>query len=95
MAIASLGTLGATGSTSAGASLEHVLTGVAEAGHLLLVAIAKDNASSAADSQTSEVTSLTDTSGGNTWTKMGEFCNSESAANAGATVSLWAEHPAG
>lgn len=89
MAFASVGSLGSVGDTSAGTSIALTTSATAEAGNLVVVAVAKDNAATA-DAQTSEVTSITDSAGGNTWTKLGEYCNSEGAANAGATVSLWA-----
>ncbi len=57
------------------------------AGNVVIVAIASDNSVSG-DSQTSLVTSVTDTPG-NTYSKIAEFTNGQTAAAAGATVSLW------
>lgn len=56
-------------------------------GSVCIVVVAKNNAATA-DGETSEVTSVTDTKG-NTYTKLKEFCNSQGAADAGATVSVW------
>ncbi len=57
------------------------------AGDVVLVAVAKDNASSS-NGNTSEFTGMTDDAG-NTWTKAREYCNANSAANAGVTVALY------
>lgn len=89
MAIASVGSLGSVGDTSAGTSIALTTSATAEAGNLVIVAIGKDN-SQTTDGQTSEVSSITDSAGGNTWTKLGEYCNGEGSAAAGAVVSLWA-----
>lgn len=89
MAIASVGSLGSVGDTSAGTSIALTTSATAEAGNLVVVAVGKDNTATA-DSQTSEVSSITDSAGGNSWAKLGEYCNGEGAAAAGAVVSLWA-----
>lgn len=49
--------------------------------------VALDNTSTT-DAQTSEVSSVTD-SAGTTYSKVGEFCNGQGAAGAGATISVW------
>lgn len=58
------------------------------AGNLVVVVVGLDN-NATADGNTSEISSITDSVGGNTWTKLREFCNAQGAANAGATVSIW------
>lgn len=88
MAFASVGSLGSVGDTSAGTSIVLTTSAAAEAGNLVIVSVAKDNAGTT-DAQTSEISSITDSAGGNTWTKLGEFCNGNGAANTGAVVSVW------
>ena len=87
MAFASVGTLGGISDISAGTSIVMTTEAAAEAGNIVIVTVGKDNASSS-DGNTSEVTSVTD-SAGNTYTKAREFCNSQAAANAGATVAVY------
>ena len=79
----------AAASASAGSTLAMSVTGAnIGVGKLAILVIAKDNVQTT-DGQTSEVTSITDTNGGNTWTKAGEFCNGQGSAAAGAVVSIW------
>ena len=87
MAFASVGTLGATSDIVAGTSITHAVTVLAAIGSIVIVVVAKDNASTT-DGNTNEITSVTD-SVGNTWTKAREFCNGQGAANAGCTVAVF------
>lgn len=82
--------VGGNASASAGSTLGLSVSGAnITVGKLAVIAIAKDNVGTT-DAQTSEVSSITDNSGGgNTWVKAGEFCNGNAAANAGAVVSVW------
>jgi hypothetical protein len=57
------------------------------AGTISIVLAGKDNIQTT-DGQTSEVTSVSDNKG-NTFTKIGEFTNGQTAADAGATISVW------
>lgn len=56
-------------------------------GSLMIVAVSANNQSTT-DGNTSEVTSVTDTAG-NSYTKIRELCNSQGAADAGITLSVW------
>ena len=58
------------------------------AGTYVLVAVGKNN-SSTTDGDNSEVTGVTNGGAGNTFSKVAEFTNSEAAAAAGATISVW------
>ena len=87
MAFASVGTLGTGSSSSGGTSVAITTSATAEAGNLVVLIVALDNHSTS-DQQTTEISSISD-SGSNTWTKAGEYCNGQGAANAGATVSVW------
>lgn len=60
----------------------------ANVGNVVVVVVAINNTNTT-DGETSEVSSITDSAGGNTWIKAGEYCNSQAAAAAGATVSVW------
>ena len=88
MAFASVGTLGKVSDTSAGTSIVLTTAAAAEAGNIVIVVVAKDNVSTT-DGNTNEITSVTDSATGNTWTKAREFCNGQGAANAGATVAVY------
>lgn len=88
MAFASIGTLGTGANTTANTTLVLTTSAAAEAGNLVVLVIGKDNASTV-DAETSEITGIADSAGGNTWVKYGEYCNGQGAANAGATVSVW------
>lgn len=80
--------VGTAQSNTSSSSLSFSTNVALSAGNVLVVAIAKDNAASA-NGNTSEVTSITDAVGGNTWINAREFCNARGAANGGATSSLW------
>jgi len=53
-----------------------------------VLVVAVDN-NQTTDGDEGAVTSVTDSSGGNTWTKAAEFCNGQGAAQAGTTCSIW------
>lgn len=59
-----------------------------DVGHLVVMIIAVDN-SQTTDGDEGAVTSITDTAGSNVWSKAAEFCNGQTAAQAGATCSIW------
>ncbi len=87
MAFTSAATIGTASSTSAGTSLALVTSAQCPAGNLVILTIALDNTQTT-DGQTSEVTSISDPNG-NTWTKLGEYCNGQTTAGAGAVISVW------
>lgn len=89
MAFGALSNNGAGSNKAASTSVTNNLSATtASAGDLVIVRVALDNTSTV-DAQTSEVSSITDSVGGNTWTKYGEFCNGQGGAGSGATVSVW------
>lgn len=89
MAWTSLGTLGAGNDTKTSANtLTLTTTAATSAGDVVVVVIAKDNTTTT-DGDNNEVTSISDSAGGNTWTKARERTNSQAAAAAGATGSIW------
>lgn len=87
MAFASIGTIGTGNSTATDTTLSLTTSAAAEAGNLVILCIGLDNHQTT-DGQTSEISSVSDPNS-NTWTKLGEFCNGQGAANDGATVSVW------
>jgi hypothetical protein len=93
MTIAHVGTLG--NSTSAVNSSTMTLTTTTDAlgiGDFATAVVSIGNLS-AVDGDNNEHVSIT---GGNgTWTKLGEYCNSNGAAGAGVTVSAWYFEPSG
>lgn len=75
--------------TTAGTSLTSgAVTNTVEAGNAHIIAIALDNTGTS-DGDNGEVTSVTDSTGANTYNKLGEFTNANGSAGAGATASLW------
>ena len=88
MAWTSLNTLGSNQSKTAGTSIALTTSAAVEAGHVVVVIVAIDNTQTT-DGNTSEVSSITDSAGGNTWVKAREFCNGQGGAASGATVSVW------
>lgn len=88
MAWSSVGTLGTAQSGSSGSSLAITTSAAAAAGSVVVVIVAKDNVQTT-DGNTSEVSSISDSAGGNTWTKAREFCNGQGSANAGAVVAVY------
>lgn len=88
MAIASVGTLGRTGSSSANQSSATITTTAAlQAGNLGVIAIAVDNAGTS-NTDEGAVSGVTD-SAGNTWTKAKEHALGSVGAQAGAVCSVW------
>jgi hypothetical protein len=89
MSITSVGTLG-NGVVGASGSANCSLTTSAaiEAGNVALLWWSSEN-SSTADGNTNEHTSVTDSAGAVSWTKLYEYCNANGAADAGITTSLW------
>lgn len=89
MAFASINSIGTGFSKVAGTTVTIVIAAVTvEVGNLIVVGYAGDNLGSGADGDPVEVTSITDTSG-NTYTKVLEYSNTQGAAGAGVTGSLW------
>jgi len=86
--IAAVATIGTGTSNVSGTSLVLTTTAAAEAGNLVILAIAKDNTSTT-DQETNEVTYVTDSAGNNGWRKLGEYCNGQGSAAAGCVISLW------
>lgn len=88
MAIAVSSLTGGGNNKTAGTSFTTAAPGSGAAvGEVIIFAVALDNTSTT-DGQTSEVTSVTD-SAGNTYVKLGEFCNGQGSAAAGAVISVW------
>lgn len=88
MAFGQVGSIGAAQNKTAGTNVSLTVTGRdATAGQLLLIFVAVDNTTTT-DGQTSDV-GLPSDSQGNTYTKIGEFTNSQGSADAGATIALF------
>lgn len=94
MAITAVTTRGRTYGQNKAASTSVLLTYTGVGGNdppladdINVVIVSIDNTQTT-DGQTSEVTGVTDTQG-NIYVKIGEFCNGQTAADAGATVSVW------
>jgi hypothetical protein len=95
MSITSVTARGTATSTASSASLgvTPIAAGSIPADHVVIPVIGKDN-NAAADAETSEVTSVTDTNG-HTYTKLAEFTEAGSgAAAAGATAAAFVAHVA-
>lgn len=88
MAWASVGTLGTGQSKTAATTVALTTSAAAEAGNYVVVVVGIDNTATA-NAETSEVSSISDSAGGNTWVKLAEWCNAMGSANAGATCSVW------
>jgi hypothetical protein len=89
VAIASVGSWGIGSSGASGTTL--LLAGTLstiEAGNVAMVLIAADNTGTT-DADHSQVSSIADSVGGNTWTKIEEYTNGQGSAGTGVTVSLW------
>jgi hypothetical protein len=80
--------IGSASDKTAGPSVAFTVNQTVAAGKYVVVAIGVDNQSST-DGNTSEVSSVADSVGGNTYTKLREFCNSQGGSNSGATVALF------
>jgi hypothetical protein len=88
MTIASVGTLGANSSTAADqSSIAMNASATAEAGHVVIVVVATDNAGTV-DGDEGAVSSIVDSSG-NTWSKAIEYAYTKGAARGAAVVSVW------
>lgn len=88
MAIASVGSLGTAQSKTADQASAVLTTSAAlSAGNVAVLVVAVDN-NQTTDGDEAAVTSVTD-SGGNTWTKGGEFTNGQGTAQTGITCSVW------
>jgi hypothetical protein len=88
MAITSAGNRGTGASTTSGTTLGVTHAAVSSTvGQVVILTIACDNAGTT-DADHDEIQGIADT-GGNTWSKLGEFTNGQGAANAGTTVSVW------
>lgn len=84
----SAGSIGSSQSSTANqASFTLTTTQAIAVGELAVIIVACDN-NATVDGDEGAVTSITDP-GGNTWSKAIEFCNSQGAAQAGATCSIW------
>lgn len=89
MAFTSIGSLGLANNTANDQSSTSVtLSAQADAGNLAVVAVAVDN-NQTTDGDEGAVSSITDSAGGNTWSKGAEYTNGQGAAQAGTTISLW------
>lgn len=88
MALGSVGTVGSAQDKTAGTSISMTPTNQLDAGNIGIVVVAKDNAG-AVDGDNNEIQSITDSTGGNTWTKALELTNSQGAGNAGATIAIF------
>ncbi len=89
MTIASKGFLNTslnTGNNQA-STIHQTATTIVAPGNLAIIIMAVDN-NATTDGDEDAVTSVSDGLG-NTWSKAGEFCNSQGAAQAGSTVSVW------
>lgn len=90
MAFASVGTLGHVNDGSAGTTVVLTTSATAEAENLVVLWYGGDNLSSSADdADYGDVSSITDSAGGNTWTKMKENSNNNAGAGNGVTASVW------
>ena len=88
MAFTSNVSLGTANSTAASTTLALTTTSIAEVGKLVVLIIAADNTSTVNTGSGNEITTISDTAG-NAYVKLREFVNSQGAAAAGVTVSLW------
>ena len=89
MTIAHIGDLGtALSSGNNQSSLVLTTTADAEAGNLVVLLVAVDN-NQTTDGDSTAVSGITDSAGGNTWTRGKEFANGQGANQAGADVSIW------
>lgn len=89
MAFASVGTLGSGQSKASGTSVSLTTGANAEAGNLVVVLTAWDNTATA-DGDSTNIDSITDSAGGNTWTKVAEYTETEGGAAAdGVTLAIF------
>jgi hypothetical protein len=87
----SIGTVCNANSTTSNAAVTCTTSATAEAGNVVLLLGATDEASaSGTDANTAECDTVTDSAGGNTWSKAREWMNAQAASAAnGAIVCLW------
>lgn len=88
MAFASVGSFIAANDHTATQLWQPTIGTATAAGDVLILAIAQDNRSAAADGDNGEVFSVGD-SKNNTWRKLIEFGNTNAIANGGAAIGLW------
>lgn len=88
MAMTSVGNLGVGASSVSGTTMSVTTAATLTAGNIGLLAVVTDNTTTT-DGNTSDHTSVTDSSGAVSWTKLYEQTNGEGAAEAGVTTSLW------
>lgn len=88
MAWTAIGGIGSAADKSAGTSIAMTTSATVEVNNVIVVLVAKDNAATT-NGNTNEITSVTDSTGANTYTKAREFCNSRGAADGGATVAVY------
>lgn len=88
MAFSNLASRGAGNSKTSSTTVAVTPSPTLNAGEVILVAVATDNAGTS-DAATNEVTSITDSVGGNTWIKLYEYSRGSPGANAGSTVALF------
>ena len=85
----SVGTLGSNQSKTANkSSMSMTTSAAAEASNMVVLVVTCDN-NQTTDGDEGMVSGVTDSAGGNTWTKGKEFTNGQGTAQTGATVSLW------
>ena len=88
MTITALGVMGTRSQgASTGTCVITCATAGASVGDLVVVVVARDNASTT-DGVTNEISACVDNAG-NLYRKLGEYCNGQGGAGAGATVALW------
>lgn len=88
MTIAHVGSLGESTVGGAGLSTAVTLSAIAEAGNLVVVAIKIANVS-LSSGVTNDITSITDSAGGNTWVKAGEYTQTAGGASDGSTTAVF------
>lgn len=88
MAFASVGSFIAANNHTGTQLWQPTIGTATAAGDVLILAIAQDNRSAAADGDNGEVFSVGD-SKNNTWRKLAEFGNTNASAAAGAAIGLW------
>jgi hypothetical protein len=88
MAFSAVTALGTAGVDTGGGNCVITTSADAEVGRLVVVLIGKDNVATA-DGTGSEITSVVDSTGANTYVSAGRFVNGQGAANAGAYVDVY------
>lgn len=87
--IADLGSIGTKNDKTANqASSAMTTTAIAEAGRLVVLMIACDN-NQTTDGDEAAVSTIADSAGGNTWSKLKAFTNGQGTAQTGACIDLW------